>query len=143
MRVSETQGTRSVENTSRLLRAFLVLAAWGSQILLAGCQSQSDVVKQIAGPEYTATLFKRLGGVPSRGATMVSIRLNSLSVSDSDTHGEVVLAVSGDKAVEMKWIDAKHLAMSCNACAAGEVNLEVVKAGEVFLTYDANLRVGQ
>jgi hypothetical protein len=74
---------------------------------------------------------------------MVSIRLNSLSVSESDTHGEIVLAISGDKAVEMKWLDAHHLALRCSSCEAREVNLEVVKAGDVFMIYDANLRVGQ
>lgn len=72
---------------------------------------------------------------------MVSVRLNSLSVSDTDTHGEVVFSISGDQAIEAEWLDRNHLDLHCASCKAAAVNLEVVKAGEIYVTYGANLVV--
>ena len=108
---------------------------------LGGClpSTSNVVVGHVSGPEYIATLSKRNSGAMSRGSTLISVRLNG--VPDNDTHGEIVLALYGDKPVEIKWIGPRNLALSCSSCTQRDVNDEVVKAGAILLTYDDNLRI--
>ena len=108
--------------------------------MVNGClpSPSNTIEKQIFSAQYTATLSKRNSGATSRGSTLVSVRLSS--VLDTDTHGLIVLGVNGNKAVEMKWIDARHLLLSCASCNPDEVNFESVKTGDVNVSYDINLR---
>ena len=117
------------------LVAIVVLAT------IIGCMPRSSeiVVRQVTSSEYTATLSKRNSGAMSKGSTLVSVRLTS--VPDNDTHGLIVLDVTGDKPVEMKWIGPHSLALSCASCVPQDVNDETVKAGQIAITYSDNLRV--
>ena len=107
---------------------------------IGGCSpsGSSIVVSQVSSSTDTATLSKRDSGATSKGSTLVSIRLTS--VPDNDTHGLIVLGIDGDKAVEMKWIDPHHLALSCGSCSPQDINFQVVKTGDIAITYDAKLR---
>ena len=75
----------------------------------------------------------------SRGATLVSVRSNA--TPDSDTHGQIVFSSTWDKPIVMKWIDPMHLEVTCSSCTPKDVTFEVVKTGEVLITYDDNLKV--
>jgi predicted GNAT superfamily acetyltransferase len=75
----------------------------------------------------------------SRGSTLVSVRPNG--VRDDDTDGAVVLGLDGNHAVALKWIDAHNLAISCQDCPPQDVAFEVLKRGDITITYDGdNLR---
>ena len=75
----------------------------------------------------------------NRGATLVSLRANA--TPDGDTHGEIVFSTAWDKPILMDWVDPKHLALSCPSCTTRYVTFEVVKTGEMLISYDNNLRV--
>jgi hypothetical protein len=75
----------------------------------------------------------------SRGSTLVSLRAKG--VPDNDTHGEIVFGTTWNQAIDMKWIDPKHLELTCSSCMAKDLTFEVVKAGDVLISYDNNLRV--
>jgi hypothetical protein len=108
---------------------------------LAGClpSSSNVVVSQASNSEYTATLSNRNSGAMSRGSTLVSVRLKN--VPDNDTHGLIVLDVTWNRPVEMRWIGPHNLAVSCASCTVQDVDFEVVKSGDVVITYGDNLRV--
>ncbi len=108
--------------------------------LSVGCQSVI-VGKQLASPEYTATIVKRDSGAMSRGSTIVSVRLTS--VPDNATHGTGVLDVFGDQTVDIRWRDPRHLFVSCKSCRPRDINFEAVKSGEVYISYDKNLTIVQ
>lgn len=108
---------------------------------MLGClpSSSESVLRQASSSAYTATLSQRNMGAMSRGSTLVSLRLKG--VPDSNTHGEIIFGTIWNQAVDMKWVDPKHLELSCSSCTAKDVTLEVVKAGDVLISYDDNLRV--
>ncbi len=107
---------------------------------MLGCQSSSEsVLRRVSSSDYTATLSQRNSGAMSRGSTLVS--LIAKGVPDNDTHGEIVFSTVWNQAVDMRWIDSKHLELTCSSCEAKDVTFEVVKAGDVFISYDSNLRV--
>ena len=110
-------------------------------LAITGClPSQSVVVVQrLSSAENTAILSKRDSGAPSRGSTLVRVRLNS--VPNYVAHGTYVLGLTGNQIVTMKWITPRHLALSCNSCIPQDVNYEVTKVGDVVVTYDAHLTV--
>jgi hypothetical protein len=108
-------------------------------ISMVGClPASSDVVSaRVAGSEYTATLSRRNTGAMSKGSTLVSVRANG--VPDDSKHGLIVLGISGDKPVEMKWISPHNLGLSCLPCTPQDVNFEAVKAGDITISYGDNL----
>jgi hypothetical protein len=108
---------------------------------MLGCLPSSSelVLRQVSSSDYTATLSKRNSGAMSRGSTLVSVR--GKAVPDNDTHGVIVFGASYGAVVDMKWIDPKHLELSCSSCTVKDVNFEVVKASDVLISYDNNLRV--
>lgn len=110
-------------------------------LCIVGClPSSSNVVSaRVQGVEYTATLSKRDSGAMSKGSTLVSVRANG--VPDDATHGLIVLGISGDKPIEMRWIDPHSLALSCSSCAPKDVNFEAVKTGELTISYDTGLSI--
>ncbi|HUA17851.1 MAG TPA: hypothetical protein VMB25_03840, partial [Bryobacteraceae bacterium] len=102
--------------------------------------SSSNIVSARAvGPEYTAILSRRDSGAMSKGSTLVSVKANG--VPDDATHGAIVLEITGDWPVEMKWADPRSLSVSCQECTPQNVNFEAVKAGDVTITYDKGLTV--
>jgi hypothetical protein len=104
-----------------------------------GClPASSDVVlRHVSSSENTATLSQRNSGAMSRGSTLVS--LLAKGVPDNDTHGVVVLATAWNQPVDMRWIDPKHLELTCPTCDANDVTFEAVKAGDVVISYGNNL----
>jgi hypothetical protein len=108
---------------------------------MVGClPASSNVVSaRVASSENTATLSKRDSGATSKGSTLVSVRANG--VRDDSTHGLIVLGIVGDKPVEMKWIGPHNLALSCQPCTPQDVNFEVVKSGDITISYSDNLSV--
>lgn len=108
---------------------------------MVGClPASSNVVSaRVASSENTATLSKRNSGAMSKGSTLVSVRANG--VPDNSTHGMIVLGIIGDKPVEMKWIGPHHLALSCQPCTPQDVNFEVVKSGDITISYSDSLDV--
>ena len=112
-----------------------------SLLAVVGCLpgASKTVVLQASSPEYIATIAKRNSGAPSKGSTLVSVHL--AGAPDDDTHGTIVLGLTGDKSIGLKWSDPHHLALTCESCKPEDVNFEVTKAGDVFVTYDSNLRV--
>jgi len=106
-----------------------------------GClpASSNVVVGHIESADNIATLSKRNSGAMSKGSTLVSVLAKG--VPDNSTHGTIVLGVTGDKPVEMKWIGPHNLALSCPPCNPQEVNFEVVRTGEVTISYSENLSV--
>ena len=107
---------------------------------MLGClpASSNRVLQQISSSDFTATLSQLNSGAMSRGATLVSLRANA--TPDSDTHGQVVFSATWDKPIAMNWIDPKHLELTCSSCTTKDVTFEVVKTGEVLISYDSNLR---
>jgi hypothetical protein len=110
-------------------------------ITMVGClPASSNVVSaRVASSENTATLSKRNSGAMSKGSTLVSVRANG--VPDDSTHGLIVLGIIGDKPVEMKWIGPHSLALSCQPCTPQDVNFEVVKSGDITISYSDSLVV--
>jgi hypothetical protein len=101
-----------------------------------GClPSSSNIVSaRVASSENTATLSKRNSGAMSKGSTLVSVLANG--VPDNSTDGLIVLGIIGDQPVEMKWIDPHNLALSCQQCTPQDVDFEVVKSGDITISYD-------
>jgi hypothetical protein len=110
-------------------------------ISMVGCllASSNVVVARVASSENTATLSKRNSGAMSKGSTLVSVRANG--VPDDSSHGLIVLGITGDKPVEMKWIGPHNLALSCQSCIPQDVNFEVVKSGDVIISYSDSVSV--
>lgn len=124
-----------------MIRILTAIFAFMLLTMAEGCLPAKSilVVKQISNAENTAVLSKRDSGAPSKGSTLVSVRLNS--VPDNATHGAIVLGLVGDQMVEMKWISGRHLAVSCRSCTPDDVNYEVTKDGDVVVTYDSNIAI--
>jgi hypothetical protein len=97
------------------------------------------VVSHIASSENIATLSKRDSGAMSRGSTLVSVRY--ITVPDSDTHGAIVFGANGDKDVKMVWRGPRNLLLSCPSCRQEDVNYEVVKSGDVVISYSPEISV--
>jgi hypothetical protein len=116
-------------------------AALSLIINTAGClpPSSNVVVARVSSSENTAILSKRNSGAMSKGSTLVSVRANT--VPDDSTHGAIVLGLIGDRPIEMKWTSPKNLALSCQTCSPQDVDFEVVKAGDITISYSDNLRV--
>ena len=108
---------------------------------ITGClPSSSNVVNgHISNSENTATLSKRDSGAMSKGSTLVSVRPNG--VPDNDTHGQIELGLIGDKGVEMKWIGPRNLSLTCATCTRQDITFEVVKSGDIVITYGDNLSI--
>ena len=121
-------------NLSRIAMLLILTSVFGCM------PSQSIiVVQQLSGSEYTATLSKRNSGAAGPGSTLVSVRLTG--VPDNETHGVIVLGISGDKPIQLKWIDAHHLSLACESCKAEDVNFEATKTGDVIVGFDPHLSV--
>lgn len=110
-------------------------------ISILGClpASSNVVVGHIESAENIATLSKRNSGAMSRGSTLVSVLAKG--VPDNSTHGTIVLGVTGNKPVEMKWTGPRNLALSCQPCTPQDVNFEVVRTGDVTISYSQSLSV--
>ncbi len=121
--------------------SFLKIAMTSLSIGILGCLpvSSNVVVGHAESAENIATLSKRNSGAMSQGSTLVSVLAKG--VPDNSTHGTIVLGVSGDRPVEMKWTGPHNLALSCQRCTPQEVNFEVVRTGDVTISYGDSLSV--
>jgi hypothetical protein len=75
----------------------------------------------------------------SRGSTLVS--LLAKGVPDNDTHGGIVFSTAWKSPVEMRWVEPRHLELTCSTCAVKDITFEAVKAGDVLISYGDNLRM--
>ena len=110
-------------------------------ISMLGCLpvSSNVVVGHVESAEYTATLSKRNSGAMSKGSTLVSVRAKG--VPDDSTQGLIVLGVTGDKLIEMRWTGPYNLVLSCQPCAPQDVNFEAVRAGDITISYGETFRI--
>lgn len=106
-----------------------------------GClpKSSNVIISHVSTAENIATLSKRDSGAMSKGSTLVSVRSNR--VPDNDTHGLVVFQVVGDRPIEIKWLSAHNLAISCASCTSQDVSFEVVKSDDLIISYSNNLAI--